>query len=122
MMPANCPVSPGVVRMARTCSLMSEVVIIVMSEFGRTVAVNGSQGTDHGVGGAMMVIGGAAQGGQVHGIWPGLAPSALVGNARYLAPSNDFRDVILEVLQSHVGGTDAAAVFPGHTPGTLGIF
>ncbi|HEU4419565.1 MAG TPA: hypothetical protein VFT55_11545, partial [Planctomycetota bacterium] len=52
-------------------------------------------------------------GGAVRGIWPGLAPGALVDN-RYLAPSNDFRSVLREILQVHMGGTDPSIVFPGH--------
>jgi len=55
----------------------SKTVILVATEFGRTVAANGTGGTDHGTGGAAMLIGGAVQGGRVLADWPGLAPSNL---------------------------------------------
>ena len=101
-------------------ALMSDVVVLVMSEFGREAALNGSQGADHGVGGVMFAIGGAVQGGQVHGAWPGLAPGALEAG-RFLAPANDFRDVCLEILEDHMGGTLPASVFPGHAYSPLGL-
>lgn len=101
-------------------TVADDVVLVSMSEFGREVRENGSAGTDHGAGGAMLVAGGTVQGGQVHGIWPGLAPAALQ-DGRYLAPRNDFRDVLLEILQDHMGGTNAAAVFPGHSYTQLGV-
>lgn len=91
-----------------------DVVVLGMTEFGRTAAQNGSGGTDHGVGGAMLLAGGPVRGGQTYGNWPGLAPAALL-NSRYLMPTVDFRDVILEVLEDHMGGTDPNVVFPGHT-------
>ena len=102
-------------------ALVDDVLLVTMSEFGRTVAENGSAGTDHGMGGAMMLWGGAVQGGQVRGAWPTLAPGALV-SGNYLDPVNDFRDVLWEVLQQHMGGTDTAAVFPGHTHTPIGMF
>lgn len=101
-------------------ALAQDVVLVTMSEFGRTAAENGSAGTDHGVGGAMMVRGGAVNGGQVHGAWPGLAPAALAGG-HSLASSNDFRDVLREVLDVHMGGTDPRAVFPGHIHQPIGV-
>src|SRR5947207_10580099 len=51
---------------------MEDVVLVTMSEFGRTVEENGNGGTDHGHGSFMMVIGGAVQGGKIYGKWPGL--------------------------------------------------
>ncbi|MCB1280807.1 MAG: DUF1501 domain-containing protein, partial [Salinibacterium sp.] len=101
-------------------AMMGSVVVLVMSEFGRESALNGSGGVDHGVGGGMLVMGGSCQGGQVHGTWPGLAPAALE-DGRFLAPANDFRDVVLEVLDSHMGGVVPAEVFPGHNYNPLGI-
>ena len=98
----------------------TNVVLVTMSEFGRTAAQNGSGGTDHGVGGAMLVCGGAVNGGQVHGVWPGLAPAALQ-DGRYLAPSNDYRDVLREILVQHMGGTDPAVVFPGRVYQPIGV-
>lgn len=98
----------------------ANVVLVTMSEFGREVRENGSFGTDHGVGGAMLLAGGSVRGGQVHGVWPGLAPSAL-RDGRFLAPANDFRDVLTELLEHHMGGTDANVVFPGHAFTPIGV-
>ncbi len=97
-----------------------DVVLVTMSEFGREAGENGSGGADHGVGGAMLVAGGAVHGGQVHGVWPGLATAALE-SGRFLAPSNDFRDVLREILDQHMGGTDPALVFPNHTFTPIGV-
>ncbi|MFV1989042.1 MAG: DUF1501 domain-containing protein, partial [Gemmatimonadota bacterium] len=97
--------------------LMEDVLVVSMSEFGRTVHENGSGGTDHGHGNCMMVLGGAAAGGQVLGWWPGLAREQLY-EGRDLAITTDFRDVFAEVAMGHLGadqlnpgGLDA--VFPG---------
>lgn len=99
---------------------MADVVVLCMSEFGREVAENASNGTDHGAGGAMLLAGGAVQGGQVHGAWPGLATSALA-EGRFLAPVNDYRQVILETLIDHMGGTVPSAVFPSMNYAPLGV-
>ncbi len=95
---------------------MADTVIVTMSEFGRTVAQNGSGGTDHGHGNAMFVLGGAVKGGQVYGRWPGLAPEQR-HDGRDLAITTDFRDVFAELVVRHLGAdaAAAAAVFPGHT-------
>lgn len=92
----------------------ADVVLVTMSEFGRETAENGSGGTDHGAGGAMTVRGGAVHGGLVHGQWPGLA-------SRFLAPVNDYRDVLREILEVHMGGTDPGLVFPGRTYVPIGV-
>src|SRR6185436_16970322 len=55
----------------------ADTVVLVATEFGRTAAANGTNGTDHGTASAAMLLGGAVQGGRVLGDWPGLAPSAL---------------------------------------------
>lgn len=94
---------------------MADTVILTMSEFGRAVAQNGSGGTDHGHGNAMLVIGGGVKGGRVYGRWPGLAPDDR-HEGRDLAITTDFRDVFAEVVTRHLGadaGT-AARVFPGY--------
>ncbi len=64
--------------------------ILAMTEFGRTVRENGSAGTDHGTGGAMLMAGGAVAGGKIYGEWPGLATSDLYEN-RDLNPTSDVR-------------------------------
>ena len=84
---------------------MSDVVILTMSEFGRTVAENGNRGTDHGHGNAMMVIGGGVRGGKVYGHWPGLAREQRY-EGRDLAVTTDFRTVFAEVVRGHLGLTD----------------
>jgi uncharacterized protein (DUF1501 family) len=101
-------------------ALAGDVLLVTMSEFGRTAAENGSGGTDHGAGGAMLVAGGAVHGGQVHGVWPGVGPAALQ-DGRFLAPANDFRDVLREILEQHMGGTDPAFVFPGRVYAPIGV-
>jgi uncharacterized protein (DUF1501 family) len=101
-------------------ALAADVVLVTMSEFGREASENASGGTDHGVGGAMLIAGGAVNGGQVLGGWPGLAPGSLLGG-RFLQPVNDYRDVLFEILDQHMGGTDPAVVFPGRTHVPIGV-
>ncbi len=91
---------------------MQDVVILTMSEFGRTVRQNGTGGTDHGHAGAMFVIGGGVHGGKVHGRWPGLAPEQLY-EGRDLALTTDFRAVFSEVAGKHLGASRLDALFPG---------
>jgi uncharacterized protein (DUF1501 family) len=91
---------------------MSDVVILTMSEFGRTARQNGSAGTDHGHAGALFVIGGGVKGGKVHGKWPGLAPEQL-NEGRDLALTTDFRSVFQEVAVKHLGAQKPDALFPG---------
>ena len=104
---------------------MRDVVVLTMSEFGRTVHENGTSGTDHGHGTAMLVMGGGVKGRQVAGPWPGLDAAARF-EGRDLAITTDFRDLFAEVLTGHLGPVDLAAVFPGHSsnparfPGVMG--
>lgn len=92
---------------------MDDVVILTMSEFGRTARQNGNGGTDHGHAGSMFVIGGGVRGRDVHGKWPGLAPE-LLNEGRDLALTTDFRAVFSEVVRSHLGARDLSRVFPGY--------
>lgn len=92
---------------------MEDVVLVTMSEFGRTAKENGNRGTDHGHGSAMFVLGGAANGGKVLGQWPGLAPGQLY-EQRDLAVTTDFRDVLGEVVSKHLGNSNLADVFPSY--------
>lgn len=92
-----------------------ETVVFVATEFGRTAAINGTRGTDHGTGAAALLLGGAVQGGRVICDWPGLARSALY-QGRDLAPTTDLRAPIKGVLRDHLGVNERAlhaAVFPG---------
>ena len=92
---------------------MADTVVLTMSEFGRAVNENGSRGTDHGHGNAMMVIGGGVRGGKVYGKWPGLSVDKRY-DGRDLAVTTDFRDVFGEVVTRHLGLGDARPVFPGY--------
>jgi uncharacterized protein (DUF1501 family) len=94
---------------------MEDIVVVTMSEFGRTAAENGNAGTDHGHGDVMLVLGGPVRGGAVYGKWPGLEPEQLFEN-RDLAVTTDFRDVLGELVSAHLG-QNAAQVFPGYTVG-----
>jgi uncharacterized protein (DUF1501 family) len=91
---------------------MADVVVLTMSEFGRTVRENGNHGTDHGHGTAMLLLGGPVRGGRVHGRWPGLAREQLF-DGRDLAVTTDFRDLFGEVALRHLGVPASAPLFPG---------
>jgi uncharacterized protein (DUF1501 family) len=93
---------------------MDDVVVVTMSEFGRTAAENGNRGTDHGHAGVMFVYGGAVRGGKIYGEWPGLEPEQLY-ERRDLALTTDFRDVLGELVARHLGNSQLDAVFPGYT-------
>ncbi len=95
---------------------MRDVVILTMSEFGRTVRQNGTGGTDHGHANAVLVVGGAVRGGRVYGEWPGLSGDRL-HEGRDLALTTDFRDIFGEVATKHLGHADLHKIFPGHTSG-----
>jgi uncharacterized protein (DUF1501 family) len=99
-------------------SRMSDVVLVTMSEFGRTVRENGNRGTDHGHANVMMLLGGAVNGGKVHGVWPGLTSQQLFEN-RDVAVTTDFRDVFSELLTKQLGVAALDRVFPNYnaTPG-----
>jgi len=92
---------------------MADVVVVTMSEFGRAVGENGTRGTDHGHGNAMMIMGGDVKGGKVYGKWPTLERSKL-WEGRDLAITTDFRDVFAEVITRHLGAKDISNVFPGY--------
>jgi uncharacterized protein (DUF1501 family) len=94
-------------------SRMSDVVLVSMSEFGRTVRENGNRGTDHGHANVMLVLGGGVKGGKVYGKWPGLASQQLYEN-RDLAVTTDFRDVFSELLTKQLGVGTLRSVFPGY--------
>jgi uncharacterized protein (DUF1501 family) len=82
--------------------------VIITTEFGRRIAINGSGGTDHGRGMLMMVLGAGVKPG-VHGLWPGLIDTDR-GDVKVM---NDFRKVYAEVLGRRMRTTNLASVFPG---------
>ncbi|HKP45339.1 MAG TPA: DUF1501 domain-containing protein [Pyrinomonadaceae bacterium] len=92
---------------------MDDVVILTMSEFGRTVKENGNRGTDHGHANAMFVVGNSVRGGKVYGEWPGLKTDQLY-EGRDLALTTDFRDVFGELAKRHLGSTSLNSIFPGY--------
>jgi len=105
-----------------------DTVVIVISEFGRTMHQNGNGGTDHGHGNVMWVMGGPVRGRKVYGAWPGLSNQQLY-QERDLAVTTDFREPIATVLRGHMGLGEAQIdrVFPGrprsstHTAGLISV-
>lgn len=94
-------------------SRMGDVVLVTMSEFGRTVRENGNRGTDHGHANVMLALGGGVKGGKVYGKWPGLSSQQLFEN-RDLAVTTDFRDVFGELVTKQLGVASLKNVFPGY--------
>jgi uncharacterized protein (DUF1501 family) len=90
---------------------MADVVVVTMSEFGRTVRENGSAGTDHGHANSMFVIGGPVAGGRIYGKWPGLNQEQLY-EGRDLAITTDFRSVLGELVTGHMGLPNVGKIFP----------
>ena len=97
--------------------IYSDTTIVVMSEFGRTAKENGNNGTDHGHGNVMWLLGGNIRGGKVYGEWRGLQESVL-DEKRDLAVTTDFRMPITSILQNRLGlGSDSLnRVFPDYKP------
>ena len=92
-----------------------ETVVAVVTEFGRTARINGTDGTDHGTATVALLAGGALKGGRVVADWPGLAANKLY-EGRDLRPTTDLRGVMKGVLRDHLRVSDGAlatAVFPG---------
>lgn len=87
--------------------------VVVQSEFGRRVAENSGLGTDHGRGGAMLLLGGkSVVGGKVHGLWPGLSPESLDGPGD-LKVTTDYRNVLAEVISMRLKNPNTGEIFPG---------
>jgi uncharacterized protein (DUF1501 family) len=95
-------------------ALWEQTAVLIVSEFGRTAAMNGTRGTDHGTGSCAFLAGGSVRGGRVIADWPGLAPNALLEN-RDLKPTLDLRSVFKGLLDEHLhldGKSLATRVFP----------
>lgn len=105
---------------------LDDVMVLTLSEFGRTAAQNGTGGTDHGWGNCLLALGGpvlAAGEGKprkVLGDWPGLSPDQL-HQGRDLRHTTDFRDVLAEVVRLHLGNRDLQRVLPGHEFKRVGL-
>jgi uncharacterized protein (DUF1501 family) len=98
---------------------LATTTIVTLSEFGRRLAENGSNGLDHGHGSSMLVMGGGIRGGKVYGRWPGLAASQLEqGDLRV---TTDYRDVLGELIVRRLGGGPLSRVFPDHRGTMLGL-
>jgi uncharacterized protein (DUF1501 family) len=105
--------------------LMSNVVVLTCTEFGRTVYQNASGGTDHGKASVWFVLGGGVKGGLYHGAagFPTLIDANL-DSGRYIRPTVEFRDLFSDVLVKHFGinVAELGRVFPGHTHVPVGVF
>ena len=100
---------------------INTVTLVATSEFGRVARENASQGTDHGHGNAMFVMGGAVRGGRVMTNWPGLAAGQLY-QGQDLQVTIDYRDILAETVIRRLGNTNLDLVFPGFTPSLRGVF
>jgi uncharacterized protein (DUF1501 family) len=95
---------------------MDDVVVLTMSEFGRTARENGGRGTDHGHANTMFVLGNSVKGGKVYGEFKGLKNDKLY-EGRDLDVTTDFRDVFGEVATKHMGAKELAKIFPNYSAG-----
>lgn len=96
------------------------VTLMTVTEFGRTAAINGAGGTDHGHGAVMLAAGAFVRGGRVVGDWHSLERKDLF-EGRDLPVTTDFRDLFLEVAERTLGSSPGVAVFPGHRPRPVGV-
>jgi uncharacterized protein (DUF1501 family) len=99
--------------------LLDDTTVVTMSEFGRRVEENASGGTDHGHGGAVLVLGGGVQPG-VHGTWKGLGHRSVEGD---IPGWNDYRNVLTEVVSKRLNLSTGKLkdVFPGWKPTPIGV-
>ena len=100
---------------------LDDVVVVTLTEFGRTAKENGTRGTDHGTASALFVLGGGVRGGRVVSDWPGLATSRLY-EERDLAVTTDLRSVLWETIAAAEIPARAADVFPDFTPRPVKLF
>lgn len=99
--------------------LWRQTMVLVATEFGRTAAVNGTNGTDHGTAAVTMLMGGAVKGGRVLADWPGLAPANLY-EARDLKPTTELDAVIGGAVAGHFG-VDPGRVMPALFPASAQV-
>ncbi|HHB91904.1 MAG TPA: DUF1501 domain-containing protein, partial [Thioploca sp.] len=99
-----------------------KVVLATLTDFGRRIRENGNRGTDHGTAQAMMMVGGALNGGQVYGTFPGISDSDLYLNTD-LKMTTDFRLPYSDLVRNFLGNPNTDFVFPGYTGGdSMGLF
>ncbi len=91
---------------------LPRLTVVVMSEFGRRLGRNASNGTDHGHGNVMMVLGGGVNGGKIYGAWPGLQD---LDQGQDLRITTDYRVVLSEIVTRRLGNPNLGAIFPGLT-------
>jgi uncharacterized protein (DUF1501 family) len=94
----------------------AKVTLVTISEFGRRVVENASQGLDHGYGNVMLVAGAGVKGGRYYGRWPGLTQD----DDADLLVTTDYRSVLSEIVRSRFGAS-TAQVFPGFAPEAVGV-
>jgi uncharacterized protein (DUF1501 family) len=104
-----------------TAGMAPSFTLVVMSEFGRRFAENGSGGSDHGHGNAMFVMGNCVHGGRVLTQWPGLQPEQLFQGID-LDVTIDYRDILAEIVQQRLGNANLPFVFPSFTPTPRAVF
>jgi uncharacterized protein (DUF1501 family) len=100
-------------------SLRSRVTVVTISEFGRRVAENGSQGFDHGWGNMMLVAGAGVKGGRYYGSWPGLGAGNLTDGD--LKVTTDYRTVLGEIITKRFPNRSLGETFPGFSLDSLGF-
>jgi uncharacterized protein (DUF1501 family) len=100
-------------------ALRSRVTVVTISEFGRRVTENGSQGFDHGWGNMMLVAGAGVKGGQYYGKWPGLDKGSLSDGD--LKVTTDYRNVLGEIVGKRFPDRSVSALFPGLSLAPVGV-
>jgi uncharacterized protein (DUF1501 family) len=99
--------------------LRSRVTVVTISEFGRRIAENGSQGFDHGWGNMMLVAGAGVKGGRYHGSWPGIEANPLPDSD--LKVTTDYRNVLGEIVGKRFPDRSVPALFPGLSIAPIGV-
>jgi uncharacterized protein (DUF1501 family) len=99
---------------------MDQLILVVMTEFGRRAYENASLGTDHGHGGVMLLLGGSIAGGKVISNWPGLSKEDLVEPGD-LAVTIDYRDVLAEVISKRLNNPAIEEIFPDYKPDWVNV-
>ncbi|GMW00948.1 MAG: hypothetical protein AMXMBFR84_20850 [Candidatus Hydrogenedentota bacterium] len=98
----------------------ANVTVLVMSEFGRMAPENASEGTDHGHGNCMVLMGGSILGGRVLSNWPGLGAAELY-QGQDLDVTIDYRDIVAEIVSKRLGNPNLADIFPDYSPTFHGV-